>query len=118
MSSVSVLMCSSQSTQMPTHMRGGCVQHTVPVVQGANYIRDGPQPLGAVSNGCTQAAWAPADVLHVTKSGCVVAWKHETETLTPNKDTGEAASDPTWDPDQATVAATSDSASADSDASG
>ena len=85
-------------------------------VQGANYICDGPQPLGAISNGCTQAAWASADMLHVTKSGCVIAWKHDAETPTPNKDTGEAASDPTWDPDQASVAASSDSAGAASDA--
>ena len=95
-------------------------------VQGANYIRSGPQPLGAINNGCVKAAWASADVLHVTKSGCVVAWKHDAETpAPPNDDTGEAASDTgeaasdfSWDPDQASSGATSDSANAASDAIG
>ena len=88
-------------------------------VQGANYIRSGPQLLGAISKGCLQAAWASADVLHVTKSGCVIAWKHDMVTPTPpDEDAGEAASDPSWDPDQASSGATSDSADAASDASG
>ena len=90
-------------------------------LQGAQYHRNGPQPLGAVDRACLGPAWAGYntwDALQITKSARMIVWKTDRDVPTSSQDADETASDAAWDPDQASVAASPDSADAASNASG
>ena len=88
-------------------------------------IREWPKPLGGVSQASLRHAWSSDDTgtaIDVTQSGTLIVWKHNMHDLTPphmslDLSSDEAASNATWDPDQAPSADGADSAVAAGSAS-
>ena len=81
-------------------------------------VREWPRPLGDISQASLLNAWSSDDTgtaINVTKSGTVIVWKHNMHDLTPphmssDMASDDAASDASWDPDQASSADGADSA--------